>query len=88
VLVPLLLLAAPLVAAALAWGSWGAFAVCLLIALVQYQSLRHTEQFSTRIWRTVGKGRRGRQARAAEVAYLLSAAAGVIVLVVVIVADP
>ena len=83
-LVPLLLLAAPLVAAALAWGRWGAFAVCLLIALVEYQSLRHTEQFSTRIWRTIGKGAKGRQARAAEVVYLLSAVAGVLALIVVV----
>ncbi len=83
-LVPVLLLAAPIVAAALAWGRWPALVVALLIALVQFQALRQTEQFSTRIWRTVGKGRRGRQARAAEVVYLLSAVAGVLILVVVI----
>jgi hypothetical protein len=84
VIVPWILLAAPVVAAALFWGTWSAVAVCLLVALAELQSFRRTERFSSRVWRAVGKGRQGRQARVAEVVYLLTAAAGVLLLVIAI----
>ena len=77
---PWLLLAAPVVAAALFWGRWAAVAVCLVVALVELQAFRTTERFGSRVWRAVGKGTKGRQARGAEVVYLLTAVAGVILL--------
>jgi hypothetical protein len=77
-----LLLAAPVVAAALFWGSWAWFAVAVVIAVVQFLAFRRTEQFSARIWRAVGHGHRSRTARGAETLYLLCAGAGVVLLVV------
>jgi hypothetical protein len=82
VLLPWLLLAAPVVAGILFWGTWAAVVVCAVVALAQVQSFRQTERFSSRVWRAVGRGTKGRQARAAEVVYLLTAAAGVGLLVV------
>ena len=81
-LLPWILLAAPVVAAILFIGAWVAFAVCVVVALAELQSFRQTERFSSRVWRAVGKGTKGRQARGAEVVYLLSAVAGVLLLVV------
>ena len=83
--VPWLLLAAPVVAALLFWGTWAAVIVCAVVAVAELQSFRRTERFSSRVWRAVGAGTKGRQARAAEVVYLLTAAAGVLLLVVAIV---
>jgi hypothetical protein len=83
-LVPWLLLAAPVVAALLLWGTWGLFAVAGAIALVEYLSLRRTQRFSDRVWRTVGRGRRSMEARAADGLYLLAAVAGIVVLVVAV----
>jgi hypothetical protein len=77
-----LLLAAPVVAAALFWGSWGWFAVAVGIAVVEFLSFRRTEQFSARIWRAVGHGRRSRTARGAETLYLFCAGAGFVLLAV------
>ena len=77
-----MLLAAPVMAAVLFWGSWAAVAICVLVALVELQSFRTTERFGSRVWRTVGKGTKGRQARAAEVVYLLTAVAGFLLLLV------
>jgi hypothetical protein len=87
VVLPWLLLAAPVVAAVLFIGSWVAFAVCLVVALAELQSFRQTERFSSRVWRAVGKGTKGRQARGAEVVYLLSAVAGVLLLVIALLAN-
>ena len=84
---PWLLLAAPVVAAVLFIGSWVAFAVCVVVALAELQSFRQTERFSSRVWRAVGKGTKGRQARGAEVVYLLSALAGVLLLVIAVLAN-
>ena len=86
-LLPWLLLAAPVVAAALFWGEWLAFAVCVAVALAELQALRQTERFSSRVWRTVGRGTKGRQARAADGVYLLVAVAGVLLLVVALVLE-
>jgi hypothetical protein len=84
VVLPWLLLAAPVVAAILFIGTWVAFALCLVVALAELQAFRQTERFSSRVWRAVGKGTKGRQARGAEVVYLLSAVAGVLLLVVAV----
>ena len=81
-ILPWLLLAAPAVAAALFWGEWPAFAVSVAVALAELQALRQTERFSARVWRAVGRGTKGRQARAADVVYLMTAVAGVLLLVV------
>jgi hypothetical protein len=84
-LAPWLLLAAPVVAAVLLWGTWGWFAGAGAIAVVQYLSFRRTQRFSDRVWRTVGRGRRSREARAADSVYLLSVIAGIVVLVVAVI---
>ena len=75
-----------MVAALLFWGNWAAVAVCALVALVELQAFRQTERFGSRVWRAVGKGTKGRQARAAEVVYLLTTGAGVLLLVVAVLA--
>jgi hypothetical protein len=82
VLIPWLLLAAPVVAAVVFLGQWVAVALCLVVAVVELQAFRQTERFSSRVWRAVGRGQQGRNARAAEVVYLLTAVAGVLLLVV------
>ena len=81
-LLPWLLLAAPVVAALLFIGQWVAFALCVVVALAELRSFRRTEQFSARVWRAVGRGSKSRDARAAEVVYLLTAAAGFVLLLV------
>ena len=81
-LIPWLLLAVPVVAALLFWGSWGWVAVAVVVAVVQFLSFRRTEQFSARIWRAVGHGHRSRTARGAESLYLLSAGAGLVLLAI------
>jgi hypothetical protein len=85
VVLPWLLLAAPVVAALLFWGTWAAVAVCVVVALVEVQAFRRTERFGSRVWRAIGKGAKGREARAAEVVYLLTAVAGVLLLLASIV---
>jgi hypothetical protein len=82
VIVPWILLAAPVVAAVLFVPQWVAVGLCAVVAIAEVQSFRQTERFSSRVWRAVGKGRQGRSARVAEVVYLLTAVAGVLLLVV------
>ncbi len=77
-----LLLAVPAIAAILLWGSWGWFALAVAVMALQYVTFRRTERFSARVWRTVGIGRRNRQARLNEGAYLLTVVAGFALLVV------
>ena len=75
-----LLLAAPILAAALLWGEpigW----VALAVAGAEYLAFRRTERFRERVWRVVRVGRRARQAHAAETLYLVLAVAGVGVVV-------
>lgn len=83
-LTPWLLLAAPVIAAVVFWGAWAGVALAAAIAVVQFLSFRHTERFSSRVWRTVGHGRRSREARAAGGLYLVSVVAGLAVLVVAV----
>ena len=77
-----LLLAAPAMAAILLWGAWGWFGMAIAVTVLEYVALRRTERFSARVWRTVGVGRRNRQARINEGIYLLTVAAGIALLVV------
>ena len=80
-LVAYLLLAAPAVAALLFWGSWGWVVAAAVVGAVEYTTLQRSQRFSARVWRTIGMGRRSRRERGAEGAYVVSAAAGVALLV-------
>ena len=77
-----LLLAAPAIAAILLWGAWGWFGIAVVVTVLEYVAFRRTERFSARVWRTVGVGRRNRQARMNEGLYLLSVIAGIALLIV------
>jgi hypothetical protein len=76
-----LLLAAPIAAAVLSWGRWGWVAAALAVAVVEYAALQRSQRFSARVWRSIGFGRRSRQERGTEGIYVLSAVAGVVLLV-------
>lgn len=75
-IMPWVLLAAPVLAAALWWGSWVWCAVAVVVAVVEYLALRQTERFSSRVWRTVGSGQRSRKARTSDGVYLVTVVAG------------
>jgi hypothetical protein len=77
VIVAYLVLAAPVVAALLFWGSWGWVAVAVLAAAVEYAALQRSQRFSARFWRGVGVTKRSRRERGIEIVYLISAACGV-----------
>ena len=81
-IVALLLLAAPVVAALLFWGTWGWVALAVVTAAVEYASLQRSQRFSARFWRSVGVTRRSQRERGVEIVYLISAAVGVVLLVV------
>jgi MFS superfamily sulfate permease-like transporter len=82
VFVALLLLAAPVVAALLFWGEWPWVAVAVVVAAVEYATLQRSQRFSARFWRSVGVTKRSQRERGVEVVYLISAACGVVLLVV------
>jgi hypothetical protein len=82
VIVALLLLAAPVVAALLFWGDWGWVALAVVVAAVEYAALQRSQRFSARFWRSVGVTRRSTRERGVEIVYLISAAAGVVILIV------
>jgi hypothetical protein len=84
VVVVYLVLAAPVVAAVLFWGSWGWLAAAAVAGVVEYATLRRSQRFSARLWRSVRVGRQSRHERAAESLYAASAVAGVILLVVAV----
>jgi hypothetical protein len=71
------LLAAPVIAAILSWGSWGRVAVAAVVTAVEYAALQRSQRFSAHIWRSIGMGRRGRRERGTETVYVLSAVIGV-----------
>jgi hypothetical protein len=77
-----LLLAAPAIAAILLWGAWGWFGLAVVVTVLEYVAFRRTGRFSARVWRTVGVGRRNRQARLNEGVYLLTVVVGIALLVV------
>jgi hypothetical protein len=81
VIVVYLLLAAPIAAALLFWGSWGWFAGALVVAAVEYVTLQRSQRFSGRVWRSIGTGRRSRRERGTERIYVVCAVAGVALLV-------
>jgi hypothetical protein len=81
VLIAYLLLAAPVGAALLFWGDWGWVAVAVVAAAVEYATLQRSQRFSARFWRSVGVTQRSRRERGIEIVYVLSAAAGVALLI-------
>jgi len=84
VIVAYLLLAAPLVSAALFWGSWGWVAAAVAVAVVEYTTLQRSQQFSARVWRSLRVGRRSSRERATESLYVFSAVAGITLLAVAV----
>jgi hypothetical protein len=82
VIVAYLLLAAPVASVALFWGSWGWMALSAAVAVVEWATLQRSQRFSARIWRSVGVGRRSSRERATESVYVLTAVAGVALLIV------
>jgi hypothetical protein len=82
VIVAYLLLAAPVVAALLFWGAWGWVAVAALVAAVEFASLQRSQRFSARFWRSVGVTARSKRERGIEIVYVISAASGVVILIV------
>ena len=81
-IVAYLLLAAPVVAALLFWGDWAWVAVAVVVAAVEYATLQRSQRFSARFWRSVGVTQRSKRERGIEIVYLISAACGVVLLVV------
>ena len=81
-IVAYLLLAAPVASVALFWGSWGWMALSAAVAVVEWATLQRSQRFSARIWRSVGVGRRSSRERATESVYVLTAVAGVALLIV------
>jgi hypothetical protein len=86
VIVVYLVLAAPVAATVLFWGSWGWFAAASLVAVVEYATMRRSQRFSARLWRSVGVGRRSSHERATESVYAGAALAGVVLLAVAVLA--
>ena len=84
-IVTYLILAAPIVAAALFWGSWLWVAIAAVVALVEFLALRRSEQFSARFWRSLGAGRKSRRERGTERVYVVTAIAGGALLVAALV---
>ncbi len=78
----LVLLAAPVAAVALFWGSWGWAATAAAVAVVEFATLQRSQRFSARVWRNLPIGRRRSRERVTETLYVLSAVAGVVLLVV------
>jgi hypothetical protein len=85
VVVAYLLLAAPVVAIVLFWGSWGWMATAAVVAVVEYATLRRSQRFTSRLWRSAPIGRRRSRERATETVYVVAAVAGVVLLVVALV---
>ena len=80
-IVAYLLLAAPVIAAAVFWEAWVWVAVATAVFVVQYVTLRRSGRFSARVWRSVGVGHRSNRERATERVYVATASAGVVLLV-------
>jgi hypothetical protein len=84
VIVAYLLLAAPVAAAVLFWGSWGWLGAAAVVALVEYATLRRSQRFAARIWRSLGVGRRSTRERRTESLYVATALAGIGLLAVAV----
>ena len=76
-IVAYLLLAAPVASVALFWGSWGWVAAAAAVAVMEYATLRRSQRFSARVWRSLRVGRRSSRERATESLYVITAVAGV-----------
>jgi len=85
VIVAYLLLAAPLIAAVLLWGSWALAALALVVFVVEYLALQRSQRFAAHFWRSVGIGSRSRRERGTETLYVASTIAGLALLVVAVV---
>ena len=66
----------------LLWGAWGWVAVAAVAAAVEYATLQRSQRFSARFWRSVGVTQRSKRERVVEIVYVISAAFGVILLIV------
>lgn len=81
-----LVLAAPVVAATMFWGSWGWLAAAAVVAVVEYATQKRSRRFRARFWRSIGVGRRSSHERVTEGIYVLTAVAGIVLLAVAVVA--
>jgi hypothetical protein len=79
-----LLLICPVVAVVLFWGSWGWVAAAVVVAAGQYATLRRSQRFSARVWRSVSAGHRSSRERATERLYVVTALTGVALLAVAV----
>lgn len=79
-----LVLAAPVVAVALFWGSWSWLAAAAVVAVVEYATLSRSQRFTAKLWRSVRIGRRSSHERGTEGIYVVTAAAGIILLAVAV----
>jgi len=79
-IVAYLLLAAPIAAAVRFWGAWPWVAASVVVAVVEYGALQRSQQFSSRVWRSLGLGKRSTREQSAERIYVLTAVAGVALL--------
>ena len=79
-IVAYLLLAAPIIAAALLWGTWVWVAAAAAVFVLQYVALHRSQRFSARVWRSVGVGRRSSRERVTERLYVVTASVGVLLL--------
>ncbi len=84
-IVAVLLLGAAIIAVALFWGSWGLMAAAAAVALIQYATLRRSERFSSRVWRSAPVGRRRRRERGTETVYVVSALLGLVLFALAVV---
>jgi hypothetical protein len=71
------LLAGPIAAALLFWGSWGWVAASLAVAVVEYATLRRSQRFMARFWRSAPLGHRHNRERATETLYVVTTVAGI-----------
>jgi hypothetical protein len=85
VVVAILLLAAPVIGAVLFWGSWGWMALSAAVAVLELATLRRSQRFSSRVWRSVRVGRRSGREQRVETLYVVAAVAGVVLLIIAIV---
>ncbi len=85
-IVAYLLLAAPVVATVLFWGSWGWLAATAMVSVVEYATLKRSQRFSARLWRSVRVGHRSSRERTTESIYVFTAVAGIVLLAVAVLA--
>ena len=85
-IVAYLLLAAPVVAAVLFWDSWGWFAAAVVVAVIEYITMRRSQRFLARVWRSIRVGRLSSRERTTESIYIVTVVAGVALLVAAVLA--